>query len=88
VRFLLAAIVLCGCATLVACIQTTSKTPAGIELECPNAVCTQALADEAEEHCQQYGLHAQMQRVTTTMFGRSRSEKFDCVNPAAPPAGH
>jgi hypothetical protein len=84
VRLFLAPVVLCGCGILAACIQTTNKSPAAIELECPNSVCPQSLADEAEEHCQQYGLHAQMQRVRTGMFGLHRWEKFDCVNPAAP----
>jgi hypothetical protein len=70
-----------GCAPVV-----NSKTPAGIEFDCYGGLisgCGQKLADEAEKHCQQYGMDARLKDVGDAALRRWAD--YDCVKL---PTGH
>jgi len=64
------ALALGGCAT------TVTGTPAGIEIATFGKT-PQEVADEAEAHCQKYGLDAQLKDASRGLL--SAHELFDCV---------
>lgn len=74
--------------TLAACAgaepKIVSQTPVSVEVECIGlAGCksAQAVADTAEAHCQQSGLHAQ-QGLTFRSDSGSERATFTCVGTA------